>query len=312
MTLWNEQRERQGTAYPQSAPPASRREARDAERQAATDQREDEGNLGQHPSEIYDLNASGNIWDTISRRAASQLTDVASDAERRTGRSVSDTEYPSEPLSYLTQGRPSVPAYSLDNTRRPRGSSMLVEQPPSAPDQGHHSGAPAQQVRNPAAEITGDPYGRRPRLVEQPLAAAPEPDFGTVPEHTLSRRELRQIRETGQVGPFTPQQLSPQVVQPPTPPWQSDWREEAPRSAPPRQLPERPAPAAFSARPQAPAQSASQFGAPSYVPFEETATVQMSAVEKADMSADLPSPTLPKPPFGRPAAPFPAQQTRQP
>lgn len=307
MTLWNEPRERQGTAYPQTAPPASRREARDAERQAATDQREgDQGDLGQHPSEIYDLNASGNIWDTISRRAASQLNDVASDAERRTGRSVSDTDYPSEPLSYLTQSRPSVPSYSVEGARRPRGSAMIADASQSAPDQGYRSQDEAP--RNAAAEITGDPYGRRPRLAEAPLPTAPATDPHGVREHTMSRRELRAIRETGQVGPFSVQELSPQITQPPAPPWQSPAQAAPqPGHASARRAPERPATAAFSARP---AQAPQQFAAGSYVPFEETATVEMSAVEKAALSADLPSPTLPKPPFGRPGAPFPVQQSR--
>ena len=307
MTLWNEQRERQGTAYPQTAPPASRREARDAERQAATDQREsDQGDLGQHPSEIYDLNASGNIWDTISRRAASQLSDVASDAERRTGRSVSDTDYPSEPLSYLTQSRPSVPSYSVEGARRPRGSAMIADATNSAPDQAYRPQSEAP--RNAAAEITGDPYGRRPRLSDAPLATAPATDPHGVPEHTLSRRELRAIRETGQVGPFSVQELSPRIPQPPAPPWQSAAQgAPQPSPAPVRPSSERLAPAAFSARPS---QAPPQFAAGSYVPFEETATVEMSAIEKAALSADLPAPTLPKPPFGRPAAPLPVQQSR--
>ncbi|THG28695.1 hypothetical protein [Naasia lichenicola] len=303
MTLWNEQRERQGTAYAQSAPPASRREARDAERQAAVDQRETDGALGQHPSEIYDVNASGNIWDTISRKAASQLSDVASDAERRTGRSVSDTDYPSEPLSYLTQGRPSVPSYSVENTRRPRGSSMLVDGPQGASDQGNRSAQqPVAPQRNAAAEITGEPYGRRSHAAP----AAPEPESSAPTEHTLSRRELRQIRETGQVGPFSAAQLSPQVSQPPAPPWQS----EPQRSAAGQQVPLRPAPAAFSAAP-APQQSPNPYSSGGYVPFEETATVEMSAIEKRALSADLPAPTLPKPPFARPTVQFPGQAQRQ-
>jgi hypothetical protein len=73
MTLWQEQRERPGTASTSSSQHLSRREARDAERRA-----NETGDLsGVHPSGVYDLNSSGNIWDTLSRRAASQLTEAA-------------------------------------------------------------------------------------------------------------------------------------------------------------------------------------------------------------------------------------------
>ena len=88
MTLWQEQRERQGTTPATTGQPRSRREARDAERRA-----NETGDLsGVHPSNVYDLNSSGNNWDTLSRRAASQLTDAAADAERRTGRRASGDE----------------------------------------------------------------------------------------------------------------------------------------------------------------------------------------------------------------------------
>src|SRR4051794_1493202 len=112
MTLWQEQRERQGTTPAQAERPLSRRAARDAERRA--NETADHSDL--HPSDVYDLNSSGNIWDTLSRRAASQLTDAATEAERRTGRRSSGEERSAEPQSYLTQGRPQVPTY---DSRRP-------------------------------------------------------------------------------------------------------------------------------------------------------------------------------------------------
>ncbi|MCU1571725.1 MAG: hypothetical protein JWR33_2466 [Naasia sp.] len=254
MTLWQEQprQERQGTASSSNTTaPRSRREARDAER------RGDTGDLsGVHPSDVYDLNSSGNIWDTLSRRAASQLTDAASEAERRTGRRVSDTDHPSEPLSYITQGRPQMPTY--DATRRPSQPSS------SEPDQGFRSRsfAPAEDTRTRPVTRTGTPLeyatvGRpAPGLLAEAQAAAAAP----APEHTMSRRELRAIRETGQ---------APTLSQTDSGAWLPTWE--------PQSLPQ--AGSAFTQAPAAPR----AFGG-----YNDTATVEMSAIDRASIAAEQP------------------------
>ena len=89
------------------AQPSSRRALRESERRAAA------GDTGQvdpteHPSGVYDLNQSGSydIWDTISRRAASQLTEAAAEAERRTGRRVAPGNSGAMAAGHSTGARP--------------------------------------------------------------------------------------------------------------------------------------------------------------------------------------------------------------
>src|SRR3954452_1655908 len=192
MTLWQEQRERQGTTSANTGPPRSRREARDAERRA-----NETGDLsGVHPSNVYDMDSSGNIWDTLSRRAASQLTDAATEAERRTGRRTSGDERPAEPLSYLTQGRPQVPTYDSRRPSIPGAYQQRSFAPePILPEAEDTRTRPASRIDLilAAAESSA-----APALVadESPVA-----DFSESLDHTMTRRALRAMRETGQV-PF--------------------------------------------------------------------------------------------------------------
>ncbi|HEY8588346.1 MAG TPA: hypothetical protein VIL55_02225 [Naasia sp.] len=244
MTLWQEQpqQERQGT----SSQPRSRREARDAERRA-----NETGDLSNvHPSGVVDMNSSGNIWDTLSRRAASQLTDAAAEAERRTGRRVSDTEHPSEPLSWIGQGRPQVPSY--DGSRRPSA--------PTYPAAAGRSFTPEDTHTRPSSRIAFAP---------QELLADEEPDLSASLDHTMTRRQLRAMRETGAV---------PSVNEEPAA-WMPSWR---------------PDPLSQVAPSTAPTQSpAVELAGSAFSAYEDTATVQMSAVDRASMAAEAPVTLLP-------------------
>lgn len=244
MTLWQEQpqQERQGT----SSQPRSRREARDAERRA--NETGDYSNV--HPSGVVDMNSSGNIWDTLSRRAASQLTEAAADAERRTGQRVADADHPSEPLSWIGQGRPQVPSY--DAGRRPSA--------PTYPAAAGRSFAPDDTHTRPSARIGFAPPG---------LLADEEQDFSASMEHTLTRRQLRAMRATGSV---------PSLSEDPAawmPTWRPDPLSQVAPSSPATQSP------------------AVELAGSAFSSYEETATVQMSAVDRATMAAEAPVTLIP-------------------
>lgn len=243
MTLWQEQsqQERQGT----QSPPRSRREARDAERRAI--ETGDVSNV--HPSGVVDMNASGNIWDTLSRRAASQLTDAAEEAERRTGRRVSDTEHPSEPLSWIGQGRPQVPSY--EGTRRPSAPTYTGTAARNFTDDDTHT--------RPSARVAFAP----PAL----LAEDEQSDQSASLDHTMTRRQLRAMRETGAV-PSLPEGQA----------WMPAWR--------PDPLDE--------IAPSTASSPAIELAGSAFSSYEDTATVQMSAVDRASMAADEPAMLLPE------------------
>src|SRR4051812_5630018 len=253
MTLWQEQRERQGTASAITDQPRSRREARDAERRA-----NETGDLsGVHPSNVYDMDSSGNIWDTLSRRAASQLTDAATEAERRTGRRTSGDERPSEPLSYLTQGRPQVPTY---DSRRP-----------SIPGAYQQRSFAPEPILPEAEDTRTRPTSRIDSILSAPAPSAaprliadetPVPDLSASLDHTMTRREMRALRETGTVPSFEPSALRPASG------WAAPWE---PQPLAPAPAPEELAGTAFSAYP-----------AP--------APVEMSAVDPAPAGAEGPVP----------------------
>src|SRR3954469_15148093 len=190
MTLWQEQRERQGTTSATTGQPRSRREARDAERRA-----NETGDLsGVHPSNVYDMDSSGNIWDTLSRRAASQLTDAATEAERRTGRRSSGEERSAEPQSYLTQGRPQVPTY---DSRRPSIPGAFQQRSfapePILPEAEDTRTRPTSRIDLILAAAAAP--SAAPALVadESPVA-----DLSESLDHTMTRRALRAMREAGQ------------------------------------------------------------------------------------------------------------------
>jgi hypothetical protein len=276
MTLWQEQsqQERQGTGS-NSGAPRSRREARDAERRAG--ETGDLSNL--HPSGVYDMSATGDIWDTLSRRAASQLADTADEAERRTGRRTTDGASPVEPLSYTTQGRPQIPTY--DSARRAAAPLPPLPPAPQAPDS---SFSPEDTRTRPVSRIMSNAFP----AVSTPVAmAAPVPQVAPIApapassapiEHTLSRRELRAIRETGAIQPLGATSTEDAGA------WLPGWvPEESVKAAP---------------QPSAPA---SQLAGSAFAAFNDTSTVEMSAIDRASMEADEPVMLLPEPVTERPA-----------
>ncbi|BDI23145.1 hypothetical protein [Herbiconiux sp. L3-i23] len=265
--------------------PRSRREARDAERRAQAEARET-GDLsgipaGEHPSGAFDLNASGGIWDSISRRAASQLTDAATEAERRTGRRVADQDregsVPPEPLSYVTQGRPNIPTYEGPAfARRPQAPTAADVQAGFR----ERSFAPAAAASAPLApaSVGGLDYHTQTRTppLRSAAPAAPEAPAAeaTALDHTLTRRELREMRESGVLPAFSAADLAPRP---------GGWAAApAPSVAPPVGHRE-PAPET----PIAGIPLGSAFAA-----FEDTATAPMSAVDRAALIAE--EPVLPK------------------
>jgi hypothetical protein len=255
MTL-QEQRERQGTTTATTTQPRSRREARDAERRA-----DDTGDLsGVHPSNVYDLDSSGNIWDTLSRRAASQLTDAATEAERRTGRRTSGDDHPSEPLSYLTQGRPQVPTY---DSRRPSIPGAFQQRSfapePILPEAEDTRTRPTSRIDS----ILGAPVpSAAPRLVAD---ETPVPDLSVSVDHTITRRELRALRETGTV-----------------PSLDAAGRGAAGWAAP------------WEPQPLAPAPAGEELAGTAFSAYTDTATVEMSAVDRAAVEAEVPVTLLPQ------------------
>ncbi|WP_210481009.1 hypothetical protein [Naasia sp. SYSU D00948] len=267
MTMWQEQqRERPGTASASAGQHRSRREARDAERRA-----NETGDLSNvHPSGVVDFNSSGNIWDTLSRRAASQLTEAATEAERRTGRRVSDMGSPVEPFSHSTPGRPQVPTYDARRPAVPTYGSGLGTQ--------RRSFAPEPVV--PEAEDTRTrPTSRidsilgysgatgAPRLLAD---EAPATDLSASLDHTMTRRELRALRETGQAPSFAP------VSSRQTGAWMPAWEPQAAPVAPAAPAPVVPAPAA------------AELAGTAFSAYTDTATVEMSAVDRASLEAEVP------------------------
>jgi hypothetical protein len=248
MTLWQEQRERQGTTSG-TGQPRSRREARDAERRA----NETADLSGVHPSNVYDLNSSGNIWDTLSRRAASQLTDAATEAERRTGRRVSDDERPAEPQSYIAQGRPQLPTYDARRPSIPGAFQQRSFAPePILPEAEDTRTRPTSRIDS----ILGTPVSSAaPRLAAD---EAPVSDLSASLDHTMTRRALRAMRETGQVPSFAPSTGSANGA------WMPSWE------------------------PAVPAPAAEELAGSAFSSYTDTATVEMSAVDRAAVEAEVP------------------------
>ncbi|BDZ46577.1 hypothetical protein [Naasia aerilata] len=268
MTLWQEHRGRPGTAPDSSDQPKSRREARDAERRAS-----ETGDLsGVHPSGVYDLNSSGNIWDTLSRRAASQLTEAATEAERRTGRR-SDTDHPSEPVTYITQGRPQVPTYEA---RRPAQPTQQARDAGFQP----RNFAPYEDTRTRPTSRIDD------LLSQEPVASDPAGQDMSM-DHTLTRRELRQ-RETGSAPRLSQDGASGA--------WMPTWEPTPqPKAAPAFRAPAAPA---FQA-PAAPA-PASELAGSAFAPYNDVSTVEMAAIDRAALAADAPVKMTPEPQFEEP------------
>ncbi|PVZ94045.1 hypothetical protein DDQ50_09830 [Amnibacterium flavum] len=289
-----------GSGAPANQQPRSRREARDAERRAQSVETAETGELSNvHPSGAYDLNASGNIWDTVSRTAASQLTDAATEAERRTGRRVADrdrehTPAP-EPLSYVTQARPNIPTYDAPSFRdrlqqvaesagatsaafRERDFAPTPTAPaaPAAPqpvvELDYHTQTRTPPLRPmPAASTPAAPAPVAPTRVASAPVEAPEP--ASTLDHTLTRRELRVLRETGAIPPFTPADLAPREGG-----WQAT-PDPAPASVSP--------PVGF----REPAPLTPVAGIPlgsAFTSYEDTATAPMSAIDRAALLADEP------------------------
>jgi hypothetical protein len=255
MTLWQEQRERQGTTPATAGQPRSRREARDAERRA-----NETGDLsGVHPSQVYDLNSSGNIWDTLSRRAASQLTDAATEAERRTGRRVTDADAPAEPLSYIAQGRPQVPTYDSRRPSIPGAYQQRSFAPePILPEAEDTRTRPTSRIDSilgaatPSAAVPSAAVSSAaPRLLadEEPVA-----DLSASLDHTMTRRALRAMRETGQVPSLAPVSANA---------WMPAWE---PTIAP----------------------AAEELAGTAFSSYTDSATVEMSAVDRAAVEAEVP------------------------
>jgi hypothetical protein len=297
MTLSQEQQpqERKGTSAtvaPANQQPRSRREARELERRAQAEaQVETEIASDEHPSGVYEINASGNIWNSISRRAASQLSDAASEAERRTGRRVAadrdraaDDEAPAEPLSYATQARPTIPTYDGPSFRQ---RAQAVTEAASAPEGTFRERSFAPQARPqvmaaapaaPVGELDYHTQTRVPLSRSQQSASAPAtaPSVASVAEvdsldHTLTRRELRVMRETGALPPFTAADLAPRIEP-------ADAAPAAPSVSPPIGHRE-PAPLT----PVAGIPLGSAFAA-----YENTATAPMSAIDRAELMAEEP------------------------
>ncbi|MET0590473.1 MAG: hypothetical protein ABWZ77_04790 [Naasia sp.] len=284
MTLSQEQQpqERRGTGVAAAGQPRSRREARDLERRAQAESSPVDLPEG-HPSGVVDLEGSGTIWDNISRRAASQLSDAASEAERRTGRRVADRdEAPApEPLTYATQARPNIPTYDGPSFRSRPTPPAPAQAPTAAETTGdvaafrERSFAPARAQGAPRftqTTVAGLDYHTQTRT--PPLRAAspaPVPDAADL-DHTLTRRELRVMRETGALPPFSPADLAPVA------PAAKVEAPEAPSVSPPVGHRE-PAPLT----PVAGIPLGSAFSS-----FEDTATAPMSAVERAEIDAEKP------------------------
>lgn len=288
MTLSQEQQpqERRGTGAVASAnQPRSRREARDAERRAESEARGETGDLsslapgGEHPSGVLELGESGTLWNSISRRAASQLTDAATEAERRTGRRGvdSDDSASPEPLSYVTQGRPNIPTYEGPAFAR-RSQTATTDAPaPGAFRERNFAPTSAPVAPLQPAAGGGLDYHTQTRTPPMrsaaPAPAAPvdaAPAAGAAIDHTLTRRELREMRESGVLPSFSEADLAPRA---------GGWAATpTPSVAPPVGYRE-PAPET----PVAGIPLGSAFAA-----FDDTATAPMSAVDRAALLAEEP------------------------
>lgn len=279
MTLSQEQQPegRRGSGSAAAGQPRSRREARNLERRGGVDEAPE---AGTHPSGVVDLNASGNIWDNISRRAASQLTDAASEAERKSGRRVAERDEAPlpEPLTYATQARPNIPTY--DGASRARSAAAPVAPGTGSTDapfrpRSFAPGVGEDQPR-PQPTVAGLDYHTQTRT--PPLrSAAPTPEVESELDHTLTRREIRTRRETGTMPPFSAADLAPA---------------DAPRAA---------SPAPVVPAPVVPPVGAPFAGKPA---FEDTATAPMTAVDRAELAGDRDSGfrQTPRTPLRHPAA----------
>ncbi len=286
MTLSQEQqpegRRESGSAA--AGQPRSRREARNLERRGGVDEAPE---AGTHPSGVVDLSASGNIWDNISRRAASQLTDAASEAERKSGRRVAERDEAPlpEPLTYATQARPNIPTY--DGAQRSRPVSA-----PAAPSTAASGDAPFRP-RSFAPGASEDQPRQQPTVAgldyhtqtrTPPLrSAAPKPEVDAELDHTLTRREIRSRRETGTMPPFSAADLAP--------------------ATPARATSSAPVVPAPIVPPVVPPVGAPFAGKPA---FEDTATAPMTALDRAELADDRGSSVQvtppPRPQLRRPAA----------
>ena len=278
MTLSQDQQPRRGSsAVADSNQPRSRREARDLERRQAGET----GDLsGIHPSGAFDLNASGNIWDSISRRAASQLTDAASEAERRTGRRGVDQQEQSvpEPLSYVTQARPTIPTYDGPSFGRRAQQATDVEREAGFRERSFAPEASPRSSFAPATPARGLDYHTKTRAPLPTAASAPvDTPAGNPLEHTLTRRELRVMRESGVLPAFTEADLAPRS---------GGWGSPATPATPVGEPSVAP-PVGY----REPAPLTPVAGVPlgsAFTAFSDTATAPMSAIDRAELLADEP------------------------
>jgi hypothetical protein len=134
-----------------------------------------------------------------------------------------------EPLTYSTQGRISPPI-AEQSQQQPQGPSLAAAPPPGSPDQSSfrvrdfspEGGRRAAPLREPMMEsplAASASFPAPPRAVDldyqtQGVASAPTHSSGPVPvedtqNHTLSRRELRELRAAAE-------QAAPPLQMPPT------------------------------------------------------------------------------------------------
>lgn len=200
--------------------PQSRRAARQSERGENPEAQPDFARQDGHgaPSQhIVDPSNSRETWDTVARRAAQLPPAGASNEQPATA-----AEPVGEPLIYTTQARPEIPSYDGRSFRTRVGNPEPVAEQPADVAEGEPE-KPAFRVRDfspearsapalspqwptPSSAVTPStdleyqtqaaPPVVAPVASAAPIAEVPFPVEQTPrPEYTMTRRELRALRE---------------------------------------------------------------------------------------------------------------------
>lgn len=162
------------------------------------------------PDYYGDPSAARELWDTTGRRASqSAPASPRTEAPATSGRRAAPPPPPAaEPLTYATQSRSPVPSYDGPTFQPPPtlAPGVPTEQPQyrvrDFSPEGRRLAQAAPVAQPPAPSAPSDlGYQTEARL---PVPPAPQP-VAEVPEHTLSRRELRAMQQAAQAAAIAAQ-----------------------------------------------------------------------------------------------------------
>ncbi len=231
MTAWQDQ-------PPLGNKPLSRRQARQSERGGDTDGQVDVDQTSAEQPDFTNFARAG--WDAEARRVAAAAAPVEQQHQqptsRRSQRSLQAVEpADTEPLEYLTQGRPQAPSTDGQQVRRRSVSAVDNEIPTSAPayrvrdfsPEGRPAfsstmpESPASSALEPATfenlEYRTQGTVIPPAPVENAVALEETPPAPALEERTLSRRELRAMEAAKSATGGKPTIFDPLAQLPPAP-----------------------------------------------------------------------------------------------